>query len=453
MGTFGVSGARLVLMGAFLGSVILCAVRLAVLTRRGRSCGSAVHRDVLAVLVCAAGPVAVLAFLAGMHIGHASMPLAAALGSGAVLGASCSALTLAWLGSFAGLDYRAFVRAVALTFACGAGLLVPCFIIPPGLGALGYEAALIVLSTVLLVRRMLRRPCVLAALEGGCQGAEEEPRRSLRERVRVLWLPLLLAVIVAGVFGMVWDPALTPHQGEVLRLYGVALIAGVALAGALYVVATVRCNEDSLVSVGRSVVLPVAGGALLVLPTPAGATYVPGSFLLTSLSWACFATVFLWTWTLLTDIAHASGDLWVFGVALGACSLAMLAGLVAVPVLGSFGQVITVVLFAAYLVLTASFSQRGGAGDSGLPLGADGNADDYSSRCQRIAGDYQLSPRESEVLPYLCRGYSQAYIARELSISQNTVHTHVRNIYGKLGVSSKEDVIKLVEGWSGDTGV
>lgn len=387
-----------------------------------------------------------------MYIGHVNMPFAAGLIAGSILGAGCSALSLAWLVSFTGLDYRSFVRAVALTFACGICLLIPCFIVPAGFGALGYEAALIILSTVLLVHRILGESRAPAPCGDDQQDAGDELHPGPCERTRMLWLPLLLAAVVAGVFGMVWDPALTPHQGEVLRLYGIALTVGEALAGALYFAATVRCEEGALVSVGRSIVLPVAGGALLVLPTLAGTTYVPGSFLLTSLSWACFSTIFLWTWTLLSIVARKNGDFWVFDIVLGVCSLAMLAGLVAVPVLGSLGQVVMVVLFAAYLVLMAGSSHGRGAGNPTLPSAADGGADDYIARCQRIASDCQLSPRESEVLPYLCRGYSQAYIARELSISQNTVHTHVRNIYGKLGVSSKEDVIKLVDGRSSDTG-
>jgi DNA-binding NarL/FixJ family response regulator len=51
-----------------------------------------------------------------------------------------------------------------------------------------------------------------------------------------------------------------------------------------------------------------------------------------------------------------------------------------------------------------------------------------------------LTLRESEVLAHLQRRRSNAQIAAELHISVETVRTHARNIYRKLGVSSRQDL-------------
>jgi two-component system nitrate/nitrite response regulator NarL len=49
----------------------------------------------------------------------------------------------------------------------------------------------------------------------------------------------------------------------------------------------------------------------------------------------------------------------------------------------------------------------------------------------------QLTPREREVLALLVEGSDNAQIARRLSVSANTVRTHVQSILTKLGVRSR----------------
>jgi DNA-binding NarL/FixJ family response regulator len=53
----------------------------------------------------------------------------------------------------------------------------------------------------------------------------------------------------------------------------------------------------------------------------------------------------------------------------------------------------------------------------------------------------ELTERENEVLNLLSKGKSYASIAEELFLSINTIKTHVKNIYEKLQVSSKEELI------------
>jgi DNA-binding NarL/FixJ family response regulator len=51
-----------------------------------------------------------------------------------------------------------------------------------------------------------------------------------------------------------------------------------------------------------------------------------------------------------------------------------------------------------------------------------------------------LSRREAEVLPLLQQGHSNAQIALALQVGVETVRTHARNIYRKLGVSSRREL-------------
>ncbi len=58
----------------------------------------------------------------------------------------------------------------------------------------------------------------------------------------------------------------------------------------------------------------------------------------------------------------------------------------------------------------------------------------------RVASGGLLSRREAEVLPLLQQGHSNAQIALELKVGVETVRTHARNIYRKLGVSSRRQL-------------
>jgi|SRR5580704_4894430 two-component system nitrate/nitrite response regulator NarL len=63
-----------------------------------------------------------------------------------------------------------------------------------------------------------------------------------------------------------------------------------------------------------------------------------------------------------------------------------------------------------------------------------------SSGGGRVAAVGLLSRREAEVLPLLQQGHSNARIALDLQVGVETVRTHARNIYRKLGVSSRREL-------------
>ena len=63
----------------------------------------------------------------------------------------------------------------------------------------------------------------------------------------------------------------------------------------------------------------------------------------------------------------------------------------------------------------------------------------------RLTADFGLTAREAQVLPALTRGHGAAFIAQGLGVSESTVRTHRTNIYRKLGVASREELISLVE--------
>lgn len=55
--------------------------------------------------------------------------------------------------------------------------------------------------------------------------------------------------------------------------------------------------------------------------------------------------------------------------------------------------------------------------------------------------DYQLTPKEKEVLQHLVKGKSFKMIAGEIGATYETVRTHMKNIYAKLHVNSNTEAV------------
>lgn len=66
-------------------------------------------------------------------------------------------------------------------------------------------------------------------------------------------------------------------------------------------------------------------------------------------------------------------------------------------------------------------------------------------RCRDLAESRGLSARESEVLACIARGRNAQYLEKRLGISISTAKTHIAHVYRKLGVSSQQALLDLVE--------
>lgn len=57
--------------------------------------------------------------------------------------------------------------------------------------------------------------------------------------------------------------------------------------------------------------------------------------------------------------------------------------------------------------------------------------------------DKQLTEKETEVVKLLLKGYTYKVIAKNLFISENTIKYHIKNIYQKLNINNKMELIKI----------
>ena len=58
-------------------------------------------------------------------------------------------------------------------------------------------------------------------------------------------------------------------------------------------------------------------------------------------------------------------------------------------------------------------------------------------------GEESLTPRELEVLQLICDGHKNKQIADRLTISENTVNFHIKNIVGKLGANDRTHAVTI----------
>lgn len=75
---------------------------------------------------------------------------------------------------------------------------------------------------------------------------------------------------------------------------------------------------------------------------------------------------------------------------------------------------------------------------------------------ERLTQRHRLTSREAEVLAGVLDGFDNAVLARHLRITRSTVKWHVHNVFAKVGVGSREALLRaalllgrLDEHWAG----
>lgn len=69
----------------------------------------------------------------------------------------------------------------------------------------------------------------------------------------------------------------------------------------------------------------------------------------------------------------------------------------------------------------------------------------WTRSCKEIAERFGLSQRETDVLFLLAKGRTIGFIADDLSVSFNTAKSHIRHVYVKTGVHTRQELLDMVE--------
>ena len=71
--------------------------------------------------------------------------------------------------------------------------------------------------------------------------------------------------------------------------------------------------------------------------------------------------------------------------------------------------------------------------------------DDVTDKINDLATKHYLTTREKEIAILIVNGKSQIMIADELCISVETVKTHIKNLYGKVGIHKKHELFEIIK--------
>lgn len=240
----------------------------------------------------------------------------------------------------------------------------------------------------------------------------------------------------------------------------IAALAGLSASALAIVWAMRRIEKRWDVGMVQRMTMPVIIGTLLLIPLVGDM----GRTVAGAIATAAFAYSTLMEWT---DAAVTNFEFQIHPVKRTAeARLSQWSGFLAGGVLsyavfetGALQGVLPFIVAALVVFLVSAFAFYG-ADDSAtkdalamlvaddpknLTIEPPKNAAPFRDRCAILAERYGLSEREAEVFVLLAKGRNSEHIQKKLFISGNTVKTHVSHIYRKIGISSQQSLIDLVD--------
>lgn len=411
-----------------------------------------------AVLIIAASVLPVLPFFSGLHGWFAPMIV------GCLSGAGLALISLFFIAFVAGMAFAAAVVWYLLSLAIGIGLYLLYMVVASG----GFA------NSILWVLPAVSAGMVFVLLRWGKgkPALSSAYARSLaRSQLRGMFDHRAFAffTVVSGfLFGYCYN--IYPKSTRFAGAYTETAI-GFASPAAITLLVTCLAIVGVLVLVGRLAKNKSA--------------YVLGSLLLVALAFMYFSLPNMpnnWMLFVLLDSAAISTTLFVllgavmrfsqgdrkrFGRCLLSLSASVVAGssvaalfiettvpqpMIQVPeplrdaVIVGTPAIGFIVLALIFFLLAQEAFFPAATGEQPDAIGVS----DLGFAGEMIAKRFSLTPREEEILGMLLLGRSGPYISEDLYLSKSTVKTHIRHIYDKTGVSSRQELIDLAHSMRGN---
>ncbi len=107
-------------------------------------------------------------------------------------------------------------------------------------------------------------------------------------------------------------------------------------------------------------------------------------------------------------------------------------------------QVFGCSLATAFVLAVAAFSFLGTGASVAEKPSAEASRPSPFDACQTMAPIYGLTEREVQICALIAQGHTLDAIAERLGLSANTVRSYSKDLYRKLGVHKKQEVVELV---------
>ena len=236
---------------------------------------------------------------------------------------------------------------------------------------------------------------------------------------------------------------------ELLASAGIAIDAGIVIA-AVAILLGARFLHGNNMSFFRLTILALLSVALYLSAALAANWGVVNLVIMTVARMLIFAYV----WALFSTPARTMSPMRLFSVGwllfLVPNMLITRLGLVVSGGQGSsaaFELALAVALLLLFVfeftpLLTDRYANEDGAESPGAVAEP---KDAFAARIAALVDHGGLTPREQDVLVALARGRSAQYIADTFVVSKETARTHIRHIYQKLAVHSREELMDLGE--------
>ena len=357
---------------------------------------------------------------------------------GGCIGISCSLLLVSWGRAFGEVPTK---------------ISIPEVFIGSLLGALfGLGVSFVPIPRTDLVFRILPFVSAIALMVGSQPGFGLVSSRNFdndsKQSAALLSLKVLAGTALFGMAAGLMETFNTDPGMQAMPSYAIAFLLFAAFAvGVLSLLLSDGFGRGASLNKAYRIAILVLLTGFILVPAPFFAGSIVSGEAIVLAGYLSLSAVLISLFLVLASITGIS-SLSSFSRGFAALFGGELLGVIVANCLNStqveFATPYTVVVLAAVLVMFSYiflFTERDFDNLSEMVT----DKDSFENRCEAIIEKYGLSSREAEILPFVLKGRTSERISQELFISKSTVDTHLRRIYGKVDVHSRQELIDISE--------